>query len=123
MIQIDPTNVLDKVDYASTVMYEMYTRKDHYHDKKGNYFGVKTIFNGKTLKFDACDNEEICTIEDFWKHMGTRLELDVPTLHNDCNAVATADQYKNSEVPDWHWSQSIFDNRPKVSEIQDMLHL
>ena len=83
MVQIDPDYILDKVDYASTVMYELY--------RKSHKFYVKTVYNGQTLKFKNCNNEEYCEIDDFFNYMGTRLVIDEASLKDQCSKTATPD--------------------------------
>lgn len=82
---------------------------------KGSAYYVKTIYNGQTLKFQNCDNNDLCELDDFFEYMDTRLVLDPNGLEETCNKLATPDQFENDMVPDWHWSQSIYENRPDNS--------
>lgn len=93
-------------------MFELY--------RKGNDFYVKTIYNGKTLKFEEhCGGEEFCGIDDWFDYMGTRLVIDQKDLKAQCSKTPTSAQVANDKVPEWHWSQDILNNRPKKSELID----
>lgn len=63
---------VNKIDYASTIMYELY--------QSGTQFRIKTIYNGTPMTFSECKNEEFCYFDDFFSHMADRLVLDEVSL-------------------------------------------
>lgn len=81
MVQIAPKYLLDRIDFAGSIFFELY--------KNGNNFNVKVIYDGQTLHFDECDNQDLCSYEDFTTLMQNRLITDGPSLREACNASPT----------------------------------
>jgi len=84
MVAMIPDYKLDIVQYATTLIFELY--------RKGDGMLVKTLYLGEPLKFEECDNNEYCSFENWFKHMDNNLVTDSNDLKKQC--ARTAEDYQ-----------------------------
>ena len=90
---------LNNIPYAATFKFEIW--------KQGYNYTVRTLYNGKVLLINACNQVEKCPIDVVYNHLASRIYTDEAIIKKLCYETPTEAQLYPVGNSDWMYKGKV----------------